>query len=103
MGQKFCKTLMFLGQAGMFLPFQAKRSSATRSSDVRSYCMSLDVEMDSLNLRLQSNQTYDDLCAEMLLPVTFLLRKVVSWQVPFLQCISESFFLNFDQTSSWDF
>ena len=31
-GPKFCKTLMFLGQAGMFLSFQAKRSSATRSS-----------------------------------------------------------------------
>ena len=31
-GPKFYKTLMFLGQAGMFLSFQARRSSATRSS-----------------------------------------------------------------------
>ena len=31
-GPKFHKTLMFLGQAGMFLSFQARRSSATRSS-----------------------------------------------------------------------
>ena len=31
-GPKFFKTLMFLGQAGMFLSFQARRSSATRSS-----------------------------------------------------------------------
>ena len=31
-GPKFYKTLMFLGQAGMFLSVQARRSSATRSS-----------------------------------------------------------------------
>ena len=31
-GPKFYRTLMFLGQAGMFLSFQARRSSATRSS-----------------------------------------------------------------------
>ena len=31
-GPKFYKTLKFLGQAGMFLSFQAGRSSATRSS-----------------------------------------------------------------------
>ena len=31
-GPKFHKTLMFLGQAGMFLSVQARRSSATRSS-----------------------------------------------------------------------
>ena len=31
-GPKFYKTLMFLGQAGMFLSFQARRSSAMRSS-----------------------------------------------------------------------
>ena len=31
-GPKFYKTLMFLVQAGMFLSFQARRSSATRSS-----------------------------------------------------------------------
>ena len=31
-GPKFYKTLMFLGQAGMFLSFQARRPSATRSS-----------------------------------------------------------------------
>ena len=31
-GPKIRKTLMFLGQAGMFLLFQARRSSATRSS-----------------------------------------------------------------------
>ena len=31
-GPKFYKTLMFLGQARMFLSFQARRSSATRSS-----------------------------------------------------------------------
>ena len=31
-GPKFYKTLMFLGQAGMFLSFQARRSSAKRSS-----------------------------------------------------------------------
>ena len=31
-GQKFYKTLMFLGQAGTFLSFQARRSSAKRSS-----------------------------------------------------------------------
>ena len=30
-GPKFYKTLMFLGQAGMFLSFQARRSSAMRS------------------------------------------------------------------------
>ena len=31
-GPKLYKTLMFMGQAGMFLSFQARRSSATRSS-----------------------------------------------------------------------
>ena len=31
-GPKFYKTLMFLGQAGLFLSFQAGRSSATHSS-----------------------------------------------------------------------
>ena len=31
-GPKFYKTLMFFGQTGMFLSFQAGRSSATRSS-----------------------------------------------------------------------
>ena len=30
--QKLYKTLMFLGQAGTFLSFQARRSSAMRSS-----------------------------------------------------------------------
>ena len=31
-GPKFQQTLMFLGQAGTFLSFQARRSSAMRSS-----------------------------------------------------------------------
>ena len=31
-GPKIRKTMMFLGQAGTFLSFQARRSSATRSS-----------------------------------------------------------------------
>ena len=39
-GPKFYKTPMFLGQSGMFLSFQARRSSATRSStsDISLYC-----------------------------------------------------------------